>query len=230
MFLKASLFSCIRQDLVLTGLDEAWEGAVRHKAVDFPLCLIKTWRTWLLETLTDDLSCVEIYIYLKRHIKEYITEHAIAVLTSNVCYILYHYHSQKITFKHTGCCGKWYKSLLSIFLRENNTCLYSKNTLKFKVQTKKCFSFRWAHLAALITQPFSSLCLYLSGGLVTDELLINPYCPPSSLAWTVRGLELLTRQPEVQVFLRELWLQKFPKCCLSTCKTRGHHFTIQYSK
>lgn len=52
--------TCMKQDLVLLRLNEAWEGAIFHQAVDFPLCHNKTWWTWSLQTLADDLSCVEI--------------------------------------------------------------------------------------------------------------------------------------------------------------------------
>lgn len=58
--------TCVTQAFILLGLNEAWEGAVLHQAIDSSLCHNKTGWTWLLETLTDDLSSLKIEVYLQK--------------------------------------------------------------------------------------------------------------------------------------------------------------------
>lgn len=63
--------ACVKHALVLLRLKEAGERAVLHQAEDFPLSHDKTRRTRPLETLADDVTGVEIQVYLQKHVKQY---------------------------------------------------------------------------------------------------------------------------------------------------------------
>lgn len=81
-------------------------------------------------------------------------------------------------------------------------------------------------LVAVVYKKFSSTC-YLFVSVSPDKLLVDARRSSSQLLWALGASELLTCEPEVQVFLAELRFQKVPEQCLSTCYTAERHLTAE---
>lgn len=69
--------------------------------------------------------------------------------------------------------------------------------------------------------------LYLFGSISPDELLINPGCSLRQLLSIVKALELLTGEPEVQIFFAELRFQEVSEYHLSTFQMQEHNLIIK---
>lgn len=68
---------------------------------------------------------------------------------------------------------------------------------------------------------------YLAVSVIPDELLVNACRSLPQLLWTIEAPELLAGEPEIQVFLTELWFQEVPEECLSTCCTAERHLIAE---